>query len=74
MNKRLCTLYSFDAKSDCNQKRPATGFINRHTHVAFHGCTKTAFITAKDTGFIQKIATIFQGLVKDHIRFSKTTY
>ena len=26
------------------------------------------------TGFIQKIATIFQGLFKDHIRFSRTTY
>ena len=25
------------------------------------------------TGFIQKIATIFQGLLKDHIRFSRTT-
>ena len=27
-----------------------------------------------DPGFIQKIATIFQGLFKDHIRFSRTTY
>ena len=26
------------------------------------------------TGFIQKNATIFEGLFKDHIRFSKTTY
>ena len=26
------------------------------------------------SGFIQKIATIFQGVFKDHIRFSRTTY
>ena len=26
------------------------------------------------TGLIQKIATIFQGIFKDHIRFSRTTY
>ena len=30
--------------------------------------------TAKTTGFIQKIATIFEGLFKDRIRFSRTTY
>ena len=27
-----------------------------------------------NAGFIQKIATIFQGLFKDHIRFSRTNY
>ena len=27
-----------------------------------------------NSGFIQKLATIFQGLSKDHIRFSRTTY
>ena len=26
------------------------------------------------TGFIQKIATIFHGLLKGYIRFSRTTY
>ena len=54
-----CTPCDIDARSDCNQKRPATGLINRCTHVAFNGC-KTAFITAK-TGFKKKIATVFQG-------------
>ena len=48
--------------------------IDVHMYIAFHGCKKTAFMTAEETGFIQKIATIFQGLFKDHIQFSKTTY
>ena len=27
-----------------------------------------------EAGFIQKISTVFQGLFKDNIRFSSTTY
>ena len=31
-------------------------------------------IFRRSTGFIQKMATIFQELFEDHIRFSRTTY
>ena len=41
---------------------------------SFTWCSPENFSQGDLTGFIQKIATIFQGLFKDHIRFSTTTY
>ena len=66
----LCTLCYTDAKSDCNQKCPATGFVNRCTNVAFNGCKKTAFITAK-TGFQIKLQPFFKDFSRTTLDFQR---
>ena len=45
--------------------------IDVHMYIAFYGCKKTAFVTAEETGFIQKLQPFFKDFSRTTFNFQK---